>query len=61
MPDLLGYGPRERLEYTMPYQNVVKSLSLPFIIVHMGDVWKNRRLKVNSISLLRKRKPSKRF
>ena len=32
----------------MLYQNVVKSLSLPSIIVHMGDDRKNRRPKANS-------------
>jgi hypothetical protein len=26
------------LEHTMPYQNVVKYLSLPFIIVHIGGI-----------------------
>jgi hypothetical protein len=42
-------------------QNAVESLSIPSVIVHMDDARKNRRPKVNSISLRRKRKPSKGF
>ena len=33
----------------MPHQNAVESLSIPFIIVHMDNARKNRRLKVDSI------------
>jgi hypothetical protein len=45
---------------TMPDQNVVESLCLPFIIVRMGDARKKRRPKAKSISLHQKRKPLKR-
>ena len=40
------------------YQNVVRSLPLPSIIVHTGDAQKKKRPEINSILLRRKRKPS---
>lgn len=52
--------PEERRTYdTISKRSKVPPL--PSTIVHMGDARKNRRLRANSISLHRKRKPSKSF
>jgi hypothetical protein len=51
----------ESLEHTMPCRNGGISPSLPPLIVRAGGAQEKRRSKANSISLHRKRKPSKGF